>query len=390
MKKVIYLVILSLLWFNFFDFRLLNIPDDMRFILIWVYLVVGAICAKSKLMFCHPNRYFLWVMAGIFFSMIPAYLYYEQSFLQSIITYRFQYYLFAIPILFIIAPAKEEVIKALNILSILMFVVFVVKNLSPYLFILPETVEESSVWAVEGYSLIAIPFYYALQELKEHFNLKSLLFAFFLLCFMYLMARRSMLFPMAILMVFTLLKIRSKYKPLLLFFLALVIGYGIYMTIGTWTSLIEETMTQLMDSEYNRNKAYNYFLFEASPNWVCVLFGNGFLSAHTTSLMQDMMELGVHNSDLGFIGYWNQFGLIPVITMLYMYIKALLKVEYPYFLKLIAIHTLICGFTISYFAAVMHMLSFIFFYYLFVLYSKGTEPKKIKYSRNSLIYITKR
>ena len=133
-----------------------------------------------------------------------------------------------------------------------------------------------------------------------------------------------------------------------------------------WNALFEETTTQVEDEEYNRNKAYRYFIFEACPNVWCYIFGNGFLSSHATSHMQDMKAIGVHNSDVGFIGYWNQYGIIPIIAFLLMLIPASVGRHNSHFIRCWAIQILICGLTISYWGPA-YMLYMSLFYYLYYL-----------------------
>lgn len=374
MGKVIYLLILLLLWFGGWELKMIPISLDVQLIIVFAYLIFGAWYFGSKkngVQFHRPNRYFIWIMLGIFISMIPAYIYWGQSFLQSLITYRFQYYMFAIPLLFIIKPTQEELIRTLEIFSFVLFGVFLLKTSMPHLFELRESFvlkheNGDTDILISGYPLLAIPFYYTLQQVRERFEIKKMLYLCFILVFVFLMSNRSTLFPMVMLSCITFLQLKSRYRFFIIILMLLVGSYAVYLSADVWKELFEETQLQLNDPDYNRNKALAYFLYAASPNWVCSVLGNGYLSAHVNQTMLLMMDEGIYNSDIGFIGYWNHFGLIPTCVMIYMYIHVLVKRRFPFFLKLIAIQTLLGGLTISYFARTTHMIFFILFYYLYM------------------------
>lgn len=131
--------------------------------------------------------------------------------------------------------------------------------------------------------------------------------------------------------------------------------------------MIEEAQNQLNDPNYNRNKAMEYYIFNSIQNIWCAIFGNGLISSHTSDVLSVLKSMGIVNSDLGFVGYWNQFGIIPIIVFLYLYIGTLVRKRMPIYLKLISLQTLAGAFTISYFGSIHHMLFFIFFYYLYNL-----------------------
>lgn len=395
MNRIVYLLILLVLWlFNSWGIRLLSISPDIQLLLVISYLCLGALYygrKKNRVYFVSPNEYFKLIIIGIFLSMLPAYLFWGQSFTQSLITYRFVYYIFAIPLLFKIGATPTEWMKTLKLFSFVLFGVFILKRVFPGLFEWGEyyIVGESDI-LVGGYSLLTIPFYFSLQQLKEQFNIKDFAYSCFLLSFVFLMSNRSTLFPMVLLMGVTIFRIRSKYKPFIIIVLFFVIVQAFSYTFDTWVDLFEETQAQLNDEDYNRNKAMAYFLYSASPHWLCYILGNGFLSAHANPIMLIMMEQGVYNSDMGFLGFWNQFGLLSTIVMIYMYIRVLISRKYPFFLRLISAHTLICALTISYFASPVHMIYFILFYYYMMCSDNNLESvssyrkKSIKKNRNVL------
>lgn len=121
MRKTTYIFILLLFSANFFDlqpigqlFAMLNGVVGLLFLYIW--LVYGVVIYKKKSDHClciRQNVYpAIWILVGIIVSMIPAYLYYGQSFITSIIAYRVQYFWLVIPLLLYIKPKTKDIIQS--------------------------------------------------------------------------------------------------------------------------------------------------------------------------------------------------------------------------------------------------------------------------------------
>jgi hypothetical protein len=158
-----------------------------------------------------------------------------------------------------------------------------------------------------------------------------------------------MLFTCAVFFVYTFFTVKGKtpkqtavirYGTLLI--IALIIG----TTIPQWLKLFQETSSQLGDDQYNRILAYNYFLFQACPSAIYYFTGTGMISAHASSIMKDLMYAGIHNSDVGFVGLWNHYGILPVIATVIVAVKGLKKGS-PLYLKFNALFILIGGATIA-------------------------------------------
>ena len=91
---VYYLLFLYLLFVNFWEIKPMgNFSEDMQLLLIASYLVFGCIKYRKRprINIDGKYNYLRWILIGIILSMIPAYIFYGQPILQSIITYRVQY-----------------------------------------------------------------------------------------------------------------------------------------------------------------------------------------------------------------------------------------------------------------------------------------------------------
>lgn len=374
MSKTLYLLILYIINAQAWGLRITDMDFDNWVVLNLIYLLIGFFYfgkMSSFSWFSLKLKYWWWWVAGIFLSMLTANYFYNQSVLQSLITYREQLLLVTIPVLFKIKPDKSDIEKSLMLFSLFLWIIYFVRLMNPDLFNYDEeTIEklyngQASVIAGWTIMMLLTPFY--LERLKEKHDIKSLLIVFFCFLFAFLLENRSMLFSVTILIGWTMLTIKNKNNWIVVLTMAIIVAMVAYSTIDVWNALFEETSIQVEDEEYNRNKAIKYFLFEASPSIWCYIFGNGFLSTHATSLMQDMMAAGVYNSDVGFIGYWNQFGIIPIIVFLMMLIPAAIGKRCSYAVRCIALIILMCSFTSSYFGIYYMRLFFCMFYYLYYL-----------------------
>ncbi len=391
---VIYLLLLACLYVKFWDIIPFgNISQDTQLISILLYLVFGCFFfRRKKFVAPHKYKYLKWIFVGIFLSMLPAYLFYNQSFFQSIITYRVNILLLTIVALFKISPKLEEIIQALFYFAILMLLVEILMPLSPGLFIISEkklnyayaTGDMSSLKAIAGIEYLIIPMFYYLQKIKEKFSFNTFLRIIVLFAVFILAENRSNLFPVILFTLYTFLHIRSKHKPIIICGLLLICAVFFISQKELFLGLYEESVTQINDTDYNRNKAYVYYLFNACPNFLCYILGNGRISIHHNPMVANLMENGIYNGDVGFIGYWNEFGLIPVICMFVMFYKTLASKKMPYFMRLFALQILICGLTVSYFGSDDKILQFVLFYYLYFYYQRHFYEKKSSVFNHSL------
>ena len=384
MKKSIYFFILLILVTNFLDIKPIadwmevrnNVNGQIATVL---WMALGAIVYRHSVpdgLFNQRTIFpFRWILVGIFLSMISAYFFYGQSFTRSLITYRAQYFWFLIPLLLYIHPSEKDIIRPLNWFAFFFFITSLLRSngYEDMFYLSEEEIEkldsgnyEDELLFGDGFQLLLFPCYYYLGGLRKDFNYKGVLFLIFYVMIFYMLQNRSTLFIIFFVIGYIIITQLRRQRLLLVSFILFFGTFFFYQTHETWNKLLLETFTELNDEDYNRVLAFNYFLYEANPNWLTYFLGNGFLSSHTLSLMQDNMEQGIYNSDMGFLGYWNQFGLIPIIVFLTCIIKAFFSKLVPFHVKVMAFHIIACLLTISYFGKVQTILWFSLFYYLMV------------------------
>lgn len=379
-----YLLILALLFVNFWGLKPFGaISSDMNLMLIIAMLFYGYnIYGNKKRILKVKGKYncLWWIIVGILISTITTKIFYGQDIITSLIVYRSQILFLTLVVLFKIQPTIEEMSKALFLFAGFMFVANILIISDTEMFVINESSllryeqdpEQYKLRAVNGVSLLIIPLYYYLQKLRTGGNLNTLLRIFFIFAVIYIAENRSTLFPATIITLYSLTRIKSKYKTIILVIMTVIISYAVIQTYEVWENLILETQENIDDDDGNRNKALLFFTTIGQPSWITYLFGNGIISIHTSNYTTMLMENGIYYSDVGFIGYWYNFGIIPIVAMLTLFIKALKSKNQPYFIKFMVIHIIICGLTTSYFYSHGHLLLFMFFYYLYY-YNKYTN-----------------
>jgi len=370
--KSIYLFILLIINSHVWNLRVVNISSDSWLVIQLVYLLAGFIfygkMNKFRLFSEELAPWWLWVI-GVLLSVFPAGYFYNQSITQSLITYRGSLLLLQIPILFKIAPTKKEIINALLLFFGFVWIVYFMQSADITIVNLDEErlerfINSGEMPMVNGFEFIAIILFYYLGEIKDSFDYKWLFFILICYIFYLLEQNRSFLFSISLIIAWTILKVNRK-KFIAILTMGVLVSVFAYYTMDIWMELFEETSVQIENEDYNRNKAYRYFLFEASPNIWCYIFGNGFISAHTSNYLHNIMYSGVYNSDVGIIGYWNNFGIIPTIVFFYLLVSAAIGRHNSHFIRCWAIQLLLCSLTAGYLGAPSYILYFSLFYYLY-------------------------
>lgn len=384
------LLLLSVEGFRFAPFAgILSGDTGLVAYLFWLFGGCVVIRRKvSPLLFNWRNIFpVILIISGVFLSFIPAFLYYGQSFLRSFIVCRAGLVYFTLPVLLWVRPSFKDVKIALILFSAVYFVLMICDSYLHIPLIAKDEKamiraeemamrDESDVTYQEGIHFVAMAFFFSLGEMLKRLSSKCIFLTAFLFVTVLFYQNRSTLFScvlIAALYLITLRNTRRNLKLKVFFFVVAAIFFAV--SLGLWTSLFLETGSQLSNSDYNRNLAYVYFLLEAPQGMLNYILGCGFLSSNTTSLMQDMMAMGVYNSDVGFIGMWNQFGLIPVVTIVG-YCFAHIGKGSSSLVKANSLFILLCSLTTAYFFDTSKILWLCIFLYLISLegvYNKCTR-----------------
>lgn len=331
---------------------------------------------------------FWWFLIGVVLSFIPAYYYYGQSPVQSFFTYRRFFQFVAFPIFIAIRPTEREFRTALYAyaviyLSSVLFVTF----LAPEWVVAnehTEFVEEGDfVHSLGGIRLLSLAFIFAFYRLVREYTWKNLFWTLFLFGILFLIQNRTSLIAVVFIAGYALVSMKdSPQKLFIILIVSLTLLLVILYSAGQLEHLYRQTVEQILNPEYNRNKALVYMF--SKRQWMRYLLGDGFISANVSSIVPDLQERGIFFSDVGLAAMWNQYGVITVGTILVMTINAFTRKK-SFLVKSCAIYTLTGTLTMSYFGiseSLVWLAIYLYLYYSDGLPRFSDTPVKKRFSVN--------
>ena len=294
--------------------------------------------------------------------------------------------MFALPALGVVNPQVKDLEQSTLWFSVILLVFAVLdavgipildrsayldeKELRPYID------EDSFVACLPGFHWLAMALFFYLDHLREGYTIRDLGIVLFLFAGIFLLQNRSMLFLCAIMSGYVLLTVRggSRRQTFIIRGLVILVAVALIgITVPQWIKLFDETATNLGSDDYNRILAFNYFLVQASPEPIYYFTGMGLISSNTSSIMKDLMEAGIYNSDVGFIGLWNHYGVLPIVAVLIVVVRGL-KRSAPLYVKFNALFILGSSLTLACFNTLDKLLWLCLFIYM--VYQKPLLPKR--------------
>ena len=392
MNKPTYLLLLLLLGVKLFNLviftPLFNKPWSYATILA-VFLYYGYNkWGKHNRCIQKDLKYWYWIIIGICSSIIPMYINIGQNPIHTIWIYRSILIVFcSFPVLLSIGITYQDVINATFKFSIIYSIAFIIIANVPTLKVgtlddlgYVKSLEDDYGYTLDGYDFILFPLYSYIKDYTEHHkpSKKLLLKIILLFLLIYFIQNRSILFPAILLGVLGLCK-NNKFRIITIF---CIIMLFLVPTLNPIRNLINQTQKETTSESYNRNIAYTYFLSENFSSFPQMLFGHGIESSHITNrteYLDKIASMGVYNSDVGFLGFMNTYGIIPIIIFIILLLKPIIHWNsYPMDVKFMAIHILICSITISYFESFAHAMWFILFLIIMKTCNNKYSNKKKK------------
>lgn len=354
--------------------------ETISFYLISIALILLILFAGVKKDVPQLNVLYIVLFAvGIFASMFMAMVYHDQSLLGTAISQRPVYFLACFFVWWKIGLTEEELFPMLRVLTIITLVVFAISLFEPEWFLASERIEEYArkqetstdvLCFMPGYLYAILYLFYLLQLLSEQFSKMNWVMVLSILGMFFIYQNRSMLIYMTIILLYFILKNRQaigkggRITIVLSVIVVLLFGFP-YIRMIT-KSLIGETQEQLEDEDYARKVALQYYVFDYNGGSIPrAIFGNGQPTSGSEYIleMHEGHDKGAHWSDLGYIGDWFLFGIIPIIALLIMTFKVF-KFSFPMYLKYLfasfllvpSVHSYsITNFHAFYFSLVMYL-----------------------------------
>lgn len=383
MKKSTYILIYGIIATNFFDIvpfgYLLTIARGAIFEIVeLLWLVFGLYLYPFRSKNKRPHSIFLILFI---LSILPSFFMSKQLFgqtiIQSLITSRPLLQYLAIPVLFRIEPTPNEIIKGCYLYSIIFITICLARTFLPLQFYvvsekqieyMADTGDFLNRPAMFCYSMIVLPLLYYCQQIYNRFSYSYLGHLIILYLIVIANQNRSVLFPTTIFVGFALLLSKWKNKGQKIIFITILSIIAIALLINIFTSLINETTSQLASTGDPRVMAMAYFFDFDRMSWPEILFGTGNISFATSNYVEELQDAHIHYSDVGMVGFWSIYGIFATILLLFYIIKATFSKTSPLYLKAFGVTTIICSATISYFNVGVTIVWFVLLLYLYEYY----------------------
>lgn len=391
MPKSIYIGVMLLLGIGFWELiplrPVLNPVTVPVLLALWAlfglvhYRRLPPLYAQFELNRC--RSYYLWFYAGIALSVLPSYFFWNQDLLSSVIVNRGLIIYAFVPVLFAIKPTDREILRGVVMYT---FVYMLVWTVQAVLVPVPVTVpflERMMAGApfeidpgdfgklLPGYTVILLGVYLSFQRYYQQPSLQRLLPAMLLFLVIFLLQNRGTLFFASGVLLYIFISIKSAYKPYQLLGFGMLALVVLYLTAGSWMGMITETREQAGDMDYDRWKALRFFVFEFPPNALTYLLGNGRFSFHSDA-GADTLALsmaGYDQSDIGLVGFWSIYGLLPVGVILTMMFLILVRPVYPFYLRALALHVLAIPIAWNFVSS--DSITLVLVFYLFAYYAEA-------------------
>ncbi len=334
--------------------------------------------------------YIILFAIGIVGSMFMAMIYHDQSFLSTAISQRALYFLACFFVWWKIGLTEDELFPMLRVLTIITLVVFGLSLFEPQWFLSQSAIEQFAkrpenstdvLCFMPGYVYVVLYFFYLLQTIPDSFTKRDLAIAIAILGMFFVYQNRSTLMYLSIITLYFFIKNRSNIgqqgRALIVLSVVLIVLLASSFISNVTTSLLNETQEQLNDEGYNRRIALQFYVFDYNEGSIArSLFGNG-QPALDTDYLDEMIEgneEGAYWSDLGFVGDWFLFGIIPIVAILIMAIKVF-RYPYPPYLKYLFASFLLVPTIHTFSGNNMHV-----FYFSLVMYLVCLNEYELEYN----------
>lgn len=341
------LLYLTFLWMGSYFAPFIHVSPVTNYIISVVLIVLLLFAGLQKESPRLNLTYIILFGVGIVLSMFMAMIYHDQSLLGTAISQRPVYFLACFFVWLKIGLTEEELFPMFRVLTIVTLVVFAISLFQPQWFLSQAAIEQYVKRAetttdvlcfMPGHLYVLLYLFYLLQQLADNYNRKDWLIVFAILSMFFIYQNRSTLIYLGVIMVYFVIKNRrtiGKNGRIMISLAAIVVllfGLPYIRTISQ--SLIGETQEQLEDEEYVRKVAFQYYVLDYNEGDIPrILFGNGQPSKDSEYLIEmreDREDLFL--SDLGFIGDWFLFGMLPIVALLLMAFSVF-RYPYPQYLK---------------------------------------------------------
>lgn len=389
-----FLFIILLITTSFYGLYFLKnlIPHDvLNFVFSIGLIFLCLIKKKSKYRKYTSLIFFMHLtILSVALSFIVSYIDWGQPVLISIVVSRSILWISLGFFLIRYNVTKTDIIKSLKYFSFLyLFLVSLTKISPTFNFLLlgrdyKEDLFTGSIFS--GIEFVVLYYYFIVEKVinKKYNNLIFFTFVLFFISLL-LTENRTTIFSSIIILGVSLLmsrKLNLFYKTLTII---IILFLGYYLFKDTLMSLLDETFGQIKDQNYNRNKAFNYFIYNLNDSWYSKILGNGFASTNSSYglFISKLKEEGIFQSDMGIFGLWTIYGLLIIYGLGKNIYRIIKTPRMPLYLKMQSFH-IILGFLMYSFVLSQQIVFFILFFYLAEYEIRSQKKSYFKTSKLSI------
>ncbi len=331
--------------FGYFNIALTNafMPNrDVAFVLnfaLGLYAFFRFRYKGSNMLYVKQNTKYIWLLMGVMIiSAFVPWIDYGQDFISTLISQRFNYYILFALVLYAIRPEEGELMCIFRICARISVVMFLLGNLFPAWFVDATKLQETLAsriahdstdigFGCPGFGVLVMYFFFCCGKLRQNPKTKDVLELLILLGVIIAVQNRSTILGALPAFGWCMFRMRSRHKTLVYACIGVLIIMAIPYVQIIYKSLVEETQMQLDDDNYNRWQALSFYLVEMKTKFYHYLIGNGVwsISGEYTKLMLSAQTYrGCYISDLGILGTFFYYGIVP-LYIIYRYCLVALK-----------------------------------------------------------------
>lgn len=395
MKKKTYLLILFVFSFgllsNIFTSNILT--KDVSFLITIIWCLIGFFYfpyQNKNNLNTQKNRNTAWILlTAMLVSMFIPWVNYNQSIIDTFFSQRFNYIIvITLLIFFRISPTDKDFLYVIKFCAYASMIGYIISIIYPRFYMSAEAVnsllegrkESGSTdigFACPGYPLVPFYLFYKIEEILKKASLYDIIEASIFMLYIVAVQNRSTIIGTLPFYCLGILFMKSSKKVFLLIFILTIIITIVPFLNHIYETLSQETQTQLEDTNYNRWQSVSLYLFEMKNNLITILFGNGVWSKSGTylSMMVNAQEnRGTYISDIGWLGAYFYYGLIPIIILLKFAIKAIIKKAIPLYIKFFSIWLIIIPTIHPYLMlTTVGATEFAMYFYLIIYYTRNRK-----------------
>lgn len=277
----------------------------------------------------------LLLLIAAFISGFSATLFWNQSIIDSMkpLVFFMSYILY-----FLLVSWKFRMEDIEKIIVILAFMYIIIHTLTLLLY--PQPIFGNISWADNrGFPRIRIPgtgflFLLSFYSLGQYFQKRKFLWLFvFFITLIYIiltLTRTYIAISFIFLALYALHKSKNTNKIVAVLFITFV--FFIISQMNFSKILTDQTISETNNIEnIIRLKTADFYLHDFSPNAFTKIFGNGvayYDSSYGYYMRYLMTEKGLHQTDIGYIGLYSQYGMLAILAYLIIIFRTV-KVSVP-------------------------------------------------------------